>query len=72
MSKNVCEVIILDFSLKATKGKVKAGYKTLYIKDETVEKIDKIAVENNTSFNNVVISIIDNFFQENGNDDEKR
>lgn len=55
----------MDFKPKHTKKKVQAGYKTLYIKDELAEKINKIAVENETSFNNVVISILENFFENN-------
>ncbi len=56
---------LMDFKPKPTKKKVQAGYKTLYIKDELAEKINKIAVENETSFNNVVISILENFFENN-------
>lgn len=56
------------FKPKPTKHKVKAGYKTLYIADELAEKINKIAKENDTSFNNVVISIIENFFENEAKD----
>ncbi len=41
-----------------TKNKVNASYKTIYIRNETIDKINKIARDNNTSFNNVVISMI--------------
>ena len=58
------EVIRMSFKIKPTKQKVKAGYKTLYIRDELSEKINKIAIENETSFNNVVISILEDFFDE--------
>lgn len=54
----------MAFKPKPTKQKVKAGYKTLYIRDELVERINKIADENETSFNNVVISILEKFFEE--------
>jgi hypothetical protein len=49
----------MRWKLKTTKEKVKSSYKTLYISDCLVEKIDKIAKENNTSFNNVIISMIE-------------
>ena len=52
------------FKPKPTKEKVKAGYKTLYISDELAEKVNKIASENNTSFNNVVISMIEKCLNE--------
>ena len=48
--------------LKPTSKKVKAGYKTLYITDELAGKVEEIAKNNNTSFNNVVISILEEFF----------
>ena len=48
---------------KATKNKIKTCYKSLYISEELVEKLNKIATENDTSFNNVVISIIEDFFK---------
>ncbi len=55
----------MNFTPKPTKEKVKAGYKTLYISDELTEKIQSLAKKHETSFNNIVISIIENFFKEN-------
>lgn len=49
----------MQFVPKKTKKKVNSSYKTLYIKDELVEKIEKIAKDNETSFNNVIISMIE-------------
>lgn len=45
--------------LKKTQNKDPAGYKSLYIKDKLVKQIEKIATDNNTSFNNVIISMIE-------------
>lgn len=53
----------MGFKPKATKEKVKAGYKTLYIADELAEKITDLAKKHETSFNNIVISIIEDFFK---------
>lgn len=53
----------MAFNPKPTKQKVKAEYKTLYITSELVEKINKLATSYDTSFNNIVISIIEDFFQ---------
>lgn len=55
----------MNFKPKPTKKKVEAGYKSLYIKNELAEKISKLASEYDTSFNNIVISILENFFDEN-------
>lgn len=49
----------MNFKLKDTKKKDPAIYKTLYIKQSLADKIEKIAEENKTSFNNVVISMIE-------------
>ena len=49
----------MAFKPKPTKAKVAAVYKSIYIREELVKEIEKIAKENNTSFNNVVISMIE-------------
>lgn len=48
----------MDFKIKPTKEKEESVYKSIYIKKRLVEQIDEIAKENKTSFNNVVISMI--------------
>ncbi len=57
----------MAFEPKPTKKKVNAGYKTLYIADELVEKLNGLALKHNTSFNNIVISIIEDFFKNQNN-----
>lgn len=49
----------MKFEVKKTKEKEAACYKSLYIKEKLVKEIDKIAKENNTSFNNIIISMIE-------------
>ena len=46
-------------TIKSTRCKESAVYKSLYIKEDLVKEIEKIAKENNTSFNNVIISMIE-------------
>lgn len=58
------EVRHMRFELKKTKDKQETVYKTIYIKQSLVEQIDKIAKDNDTSFNNVVISMIEACLQE--------
>ena len=55
----------MKFQLKNTKQKDPAIYKTLYIKQSLADKIEKIAEENKTSFNNVVISMIESCLEVN-------
>ena len=55
----------MNFKIKDTKQKEPAIYKTLYIKQALADKIEKIAIENETSWNNVVISMIESCLDEN-------
>lgn len=41
---------------KAKKGSV---YKTLYISEDLVEKVDRLAAENGVSFNKMVVTMIE-------------
>nr|WP_325294678.1 hypothetical protein [uncultured Oscillibacter sp.] len=45
--------------LKKPPAKEESIYKTLYIKRPLAERVEKIAAENKTSFNNVVVSMIE-------------
>lgn len=47
------------FKVKETRNKKSASYKSLYLNDYLIKQIEKIAYDNNTSFNNVIISIIE-------------
>ncbi len=47
--------IEIDFK----KSKVNASYKTIYLKNETIDKINQIANKNDTSFNNIVVNMIE-------------
>lgn len=49
----------MKFIPKETKQKEPSVYKTLYLKEKLVEQVNKIVKENNTSFNNVVVSMIE-------------
>lgn len=49
----------MKFVPKKTKDKNPSTYKTLYLKESLVKDIEKIAKENDTSFNNVVVSMIE-------------
>lgn len=49
----------MTFVPKDTKKKENSLYKSLYIKEELSKKIEEIARVNNTSYNNVIISMIE-------------
>lgn len=54
----------MKFKLRQFPVREKSTYKTLYINRSLVDRIEKIAVENKTSFNNVVISMIESCLKE--------
>jgi len=49
----------MNFVPKNTKKKENSVYKSLYLKEELVKKVEEIAKINNTSFNNVIVSMIE-------------
>ncbi len=49
----------MKFVPKKTKEKEPSSYTTLYLKESLVKEIEKIAKENDTSFNNVIVSMIE-------------
>ena len=49
----------VKFEIKKTKGKEERSYRTLYIKRSLLEQLEAIAAEHKTSFNNVVVSMIE-------------
>ena len=57
----------MSFEMKNTKNKVKSSYKTLYISEKLIKQIEKLAKENNSSFNNAVISMIEHCLNSNEN-----
>lgn len=54
----------MAFQIKSTKGKVPRVYKTIYLDENIKKKLDQIALENDTSFNNVVVSMIEYCLEE--------
>ena len=49
----------MKFIPKNTKKKENSVYKSLYLKEDLVKKVEEIAKTNNTSFNNVIVSMIE-------------
>ena len=49
----------MSVNLDYSKSKVNSTYKTIYIKNELVDKVDELARKNDTSFNNVIIKMIE-------------
>lgn len=54
----------MPFVPKKTKEKEKSSYKTLYLSLRLIDEINKIAKDNCTSFNNVVVSMIEHCLEQ--------
>lgn len=54
----------MNFEIKKTQEKEESVYKTLYIKKKQADVIDALAKANNTSWNNIVISMIEACLEE--------
>lgn len=57
----------MAINLDYKKERVKASYKSIYLKDDLIEKIEKIASENNSSFNNIVVNMLEYCVKEKSN-----
>ena len=60
----------MSFVPKKTKQKVEAGYKTIYLRQSLIDKINQIARDNATSFNNVVVSMIEKCLEDDTDEPE--
>ena len=49
----------MPYSFMKNKKKVPSSYKTLYLSNTLIDKVNQIAEEHQTSFNNVVVSMIE-------------
>ena len=54
----------MKFELRQLPAKEESIYKTLYIKRSLADHIEEIASKNKTSFNNVVVSMIESCLKE--------
>lgn len=60
----------MPFVPKKTRKKVEAGYKTIYLRQAIIDELERIADANDTSFNNIVVSMIERCLEEGKNEPE--
>lgn len=49
----------MPFEIKVTRGKASRVYKSIYLSEDVAERLAQIAADNGTSFNNLVVSMIE-------------
>lgn len=49
----------MPFGPESIQRKGEAGYRTLYLRQNLIDQVEKLAAENKTSFNAVVVSMIE-------------
>ena len=49
----------MPFEPKKIRNKVESAYKTIYLRQTVIEELDRLAAKYNTSFNSVVVTMIE-------------
>ena len=49
----------MPFEPKKTRNKVESAYKSIYLRQTVIDELDRLAAKYDTSFNNIVSSMID-------------
>ena len=49
----------MPFEPKKTRRKVESAYKSIYLRQTVIDELDKLAAKYDTSFNNVVVTMIE-------------
>ena len=49
----------MPFEPKKTRNKVESAYKSIYLRQTVIDELDKLAAKHNTSFNNIVVTMIE-------------
>ena len=61
----------MAFTIKPTKRKMESVNRSIYLSKEVHDKVLKIAAENDTSFSNVVVSMIEYCLKEQESEQER-
>ena len=61
----------MDFTIKPTKRKMESVIRSIFLSLEVHDKVLKIAAENDTSFSNVVVSMIEYCLKEQESEQER-
>ena len=54
----------MPFEPRKTRNKVESAYKSIYLKRTTIEELDKLAAKHGTSFNNIVVTRVEDRLEE--------
>ena len=52
-------VVSMAIKIDFKKQKNKSSYKTIYLKDDVIDKLNDLSYKHNTSFNNIVTKMIE-------------
>ena len=62
----------MPFEPKKTRHKVESAYKSIYLRQTVIDEIDKLAAKYNTSFNNIVVTMVEERLEEIKKEDESQ
>ena len=60
----------MPFVPKQTRQKVDSRYKTIYLRQTVIEEIERLAAKYNTSFNNIVVTMVEERLEEIRNEEQ--
>ena len=60
----------MPFEPKKTRHKVESAYKSIYLRQTVIDEIDKLAAKYNTSFNNIVVTMVEERLEEIRNEEQ--
>ena len=49
----------MPFEPKKTRKKMESAYKSIYLRQTVIDELDKLAAKYDTSFNNIVVTMIE-------------
>lgn len=49
----------MPFEPKKTRNKVESAYKSIYLRQTMIDELDRLAAKHGTSFNNIVVTMIE-------------
>ena len=62
----------MPFEPKKTRNKVESAYKSIYLKQTVIDELDRLAAQYDTSFNNIVVTMIEQCLEDIKREEEQK
>lgn len=61
----------MPFQPRKTRNKVESAYKSIYLRQSVIDELNGLAAKHNTSFNNIVVTMIEQCLEDIHNDESQ-